>query len=737
MKFIAFEKNMAVKIVNTRQLQSTEYDEGRQFVDILRGNDGGESFLISCHSLPNGLIFTESLKNDECLIFDLDLFEGFNIASENECLTIIQKALRTAIKSWDNIPFGAAEINKQDAGLLILFPHTNNYRVVIDKKPDSKRQEKRNGKHLLAFAYVRSEVAGQPSATNFRKFLEEVKEVKFKESSSLKPQSYPIQVAELDDGFSPVDPRIGFDAWKKLLTKSQNDFVMSGLFGASRLEGPAGTGKTLCLILKCIQAALSESFAGKNIMFITHSSATRDQVMEIIKANVTSEQLDYIVDSCPIKVSTLQEWCLERIGSQIEESELLDKDAESSKMYQQILVEESLVDFIESDYPSFSRLISKELADELSPDTSSEVVAALRHEISEVIKGRAGQSLESYKKIDYSVHALAVQSDSDAECVFSIYQNYQSKLESVGNFDSDDIVITALNQLDSPIWRRRKNKEGYDFVFIDETHLFNLNELSVIHHILKDEAIHNVTYSVDRSQAIANSALSKVQLDTIFQGSNGQKLQTVFRSSPDIVRLAFDVLSAGTGFFTSLENPLANTETSFTQQDESRSIPPTLVTFSSDELVLSSVFREVDLLAEKIKTNKSKICIIPCNEMILSSLLRVVSEHNKPCELILKRGDSSLQHKAERAGKYLLAGIDYVGGLEFEGVVIVGCDKGNFPTVDERTGNTRHFIRHASYNRLYVAITRAKFALTILASRARGVSDILGPAMDSLVVEDK
>lgn len=737
MKFIAFEKKMAIKIVNTRQLQSTEYDEGKEFVNILRGQSNGEGFIIQCHSLPNGLVFTQSLKNDECLIFDLDLFDGFKIANENECLTIIQKSLRTAIKSWDNIPFGAAEINKQEAGLIILFPHTTSYRVVIDKKPDSKRQDKRNGKHLLAFAYVRAEVAGEPSCTNFRKFLEEVKEVKIKEDMIAKPLNYPIQVAELGDGFSPVDSRIGFDAWKKLLTKSQKDFVMSGLFGASRLEGPAGTGKTLCLILKSIQAALSDSFIGKNIMFITHSCATRDQVIEIIKANVTPEQLDYIDGTCPIKVSTLQEWCLGRIGSQIEESELLDKDAESSKTYQQILVEESLVDFIESDYASFSRIISKELADELSPDASSEIVAALKHEISEVIKGRAGQNLESYKKIDYSVHALSVRNDFDAECVFSIYQNYQSKLESVGNFDSDDIVITALNQLDSPIWRRRKNKEGYDFVFIDETHLFNLNELSVIHHILKDEAIHNVAYSVDRSQAIANSALSKNQLDSIFEGGKGQKLQTVFRSSPDIVRLAFDVLSAGTGFFTSLENPLADTETSFTQQDESRSIPPALVTYSSDELVLGSVFKEVDLLAEKIKTTKSKICIIPCNEMILSSLLRLVSEQNKPCELILKRGDMSLQNKAERGGKYLIAGIDYVGGLEFDGVVIVGCDKGNFPTVDERTGNTRHFIRHACYNRLYVAITRAKFALTIIASRARGVSEILDPAIGSLVTENK
>ncbi|WED80837.1 UvrD-helicase domain-containing protein [Aeromonas media] len=737
MKFIAFEKEIAIKIVNTRQLQSTEFDEGKAFVNILRGISNGEEFMFPCHSLQNGLVFTENLKNDECLIFDLDLFDGFSIATENECLTIVQKSLRAAIKSWNNIPFGVAEINKQEAALLIVFPHASNYRVVIDKKPDSKRQEKRNGKHLLAFSYVKTEISNQPPYTNFRKFLEEVKDVTIRDAIRNIPYKFPIEIAELEDGFSPVDARIGFDAWKNLLTKSQKDFVMSGSFGASCLEGPAGTGKTLCLILKSIQAALSESFSGKSIMFVTHSTATRDHVNEVIKANVTAEQLTYINSSCQIKVCTLQDWCLERIGGQLEESELLDKDAESSKTYQQILIEESLLDFISNDYKSFSRLISKELADSLSPDNSNAIITALRHEISEVIKGRAGQNLESYKKIDYSIHAIPITNELDAECVFSIYRNYQSKLESVGNFDSDDIVITALNQLDSPIWRRRKNKEGYDFVFIDETHLFNLNELSVIHHILKDEAIHNVAYSVDRSQAIANSSPSKVQLESIFKETNGQKLQTVFRSSPDIVRLAFDVLSTGAGFFTSLENPLVDTETSFTQEDENRSIPPTLVTYSTDELVLGSAFKEVDLLASKINTIKSKICIIPCNEMILSQLMRMVEDNKKSCEFILKRGDRSLQSKAERGGKYLIAGIDYVGGLEFDGVVIVGCDKGNFPSVDERTGNARHFIQHACYNRLYVAITRAKYALTIISNRSRGISEILSPSLEKLNIDNK
>ncbi|OEO24823.1 hypothetical protein AX279_15820 [Pseudomonas sp. J237] len=734
MKYLAIEKKTAISIVNTRQLQSTEYSEGEELVRVLKGELDGSTLSVPSFKASNGLIFTEDLINEECLIFDLELFKGFESANKDECLVNFQKTLRTAIKFWDNIPFGGAEKNNQESGFIILFPHpfSSGYsRVIIDKKPDSKRQERRNGKHLLAFAYTRNEVNSQPAYTNFRKFLEEVKLVKNKERVLSSGAASPVLISSLENNFSPMDPRIGFDKWKKLLTATQKDFVLSDYFGASRIEGAAGTGKTLCLILKCIQTAISQEFSGKKLMFITHSSATKDQAIEIISANTSPEQKEHIELYCPISVFTLQEWCLEKIGSQIEESELLDKDAESSKTYQQILVDESLLEFLEKDFPTFSKMISKDLALSLEHSDKVGVLASLMHEISEIIKGRAGQKLDAYKKIDYSTHALPVHCDQDAECIFSIYRRYQSKLESVGNFDSDDVVISALNQLDSPIWRRRKNNEGYDFVFIDETHLFNLNELSVIHHILKEEAITNVTYSIDRSQSIANSSLSQEQLDKFFITGSNQELKTVFRSSPDIIRLAFTILSAGSGFFTTLENPLDKTESSFTQEDESKSHPPQLVTYLDDASVINMAFKEVDILAEQIKSTKSRICIIPCNEMLLSETRRLVLETNKPCEIILKRGDSVSQKKAERGGKYLVAGIDYVGGLEFDGVVIIGCDKGNFPTSDDRTANTRHFIKHASYNRLYVAITRAKYGLTIVGSASRGVSEILTPAVDN------
>ena len=52
-------------------------------------------------------------------------------------------------------------------------------------------------------------------------------------------------------------------------------------------------------------------------------------------------------------------------------------------------------------------------------------------------------------------------------------------LQRTGRFDMDDVVLTTVSRLDTPIWKRRRVREGYDAIFIDETDLFNMNELSV------------------------------------------------------------------------------------------------------------------------------------------------------------------------------------------------------------------------------------------------------------------
>ena len=79
---------------------------------------------------------------------------------------------------------------------------------------------------------------------------------------------------------------------------------------------------------------------------------------------------------------------------------------------------------------------------------------------------------------------------------------------------------------------------------------------------------------------------------------------------------------------------------------------------------------------------------------------------------------------------------DYVGGLEFDGVVLVGVDEGRVPpSAAVATEESRHFLSFSWHNRLYVAITRAKYRLELLYLGERGPSAIIANAIQAGLIE--
>ncbi len=49
---------------------------------------------------------------------------------------------------------------------------------------------------------------------------------------------------------------------------------------------------------------------------------------------------------------------------------------------------------------------------------------------------------------------------------------------------------------------------GFDIMYIDETHLFNINELSLFHNLLKPNSNH-IVFTMDRSQATGDTTITK------------------------------------------------------------------------------------------------------------------------------------------------------------------------------------------------------------------------------------
>ncbi|GFZ40861.1 MULTISPECIES: UvrD-helicase domain-containing protein [Bacteroides] len=418
-----------------------------------------------------------------------------------------------------------------------------------------------------------------------------------------------ISITELTDIDLSIDSTIGIEKWNYFLTKKQKEFINSNINGAERLEGAAGTGKTLTMILRCINTLKLKDKQNEefHIAFITHTISTKEQILNIFKANCSDidKYLDKDYSNISLSIITLQEWCIQYLGGSLSSNEYLDRDAMESKELQLLYIEQAYSHAISTDFKSYKSICSDKFISFIEKTSINNLFEMLQHEIAVTIKGRANENLDCYKQLPRLQYSIPCSKEGDLAFLFLIFQYYQKSLQETGQFDSDDIILTALGQLNTPIWRRRRNKEGYNALFIDETHMVNLNELSIFHFLNKEKCKQNIIFAIDKSQALGDRGLNDTALSIAFELDadsikDSHKLNTVFRSSPDIVNLAFNILSSGATLFTTFDNPLIDAKFNFTEQEEKKCVVPHYILKENDSEMSSYAFYKAESIYQNI-----------------------------------------------------------------------------------------------------------------------------------------
>ncbi|HCC6024156.1 TPA: UvrD-helicase domain-containing protein, partial [Klebsiella pneumoniae] len=741
MNFIAIESNAARKIVSERMLQSADYDKGQILARLLKdGKISDFSLDIKALSINSGIyILSKNPNKKNLLIFDTTTFNGFQ-RSSSEVVTILQKSCRLAIKLWDKIGHSPCEKIINGTSLIALLPLSfttgKSYKVILDKSPDKERQEKRNESSFLIFQDGYDTAENEPKLANFRKAKEGFLEIDpltlFKSSENQSdPSSSYLSVSEIHEAGNLNNPHMGLDYWTKNLTESQKKFVFSESFGPDILKGAAGTGKTLSLILRSVVQLKNAKKTDNQLraIFITHSIATKNNIENLIASNggdefINSGKLQ------SIEVTTLQEWCINNLGNRISATEYLDSDALESKQLQLLYINEALEDFFIKDYAGSLNFISPKLKKFFGNNDPWGISILLQEEISTYIKGRAGDDLKTYMSLPRTKNIIPIENDDDFKTIFSIYNKYQEKLIALNLFDSDDITLSALKETSTPIWKRRRMTAGFDIMYIDETHLFNINELSLFHNLLKPNSNH-IVFTMDRSQATGDTTITKEdvakELDANLANEHG--LSAVFRSSEHIINLASCVLASGATLFQELENPLAESMTGHTSLIEDKCCVPYIITKQNASEVYRASFSFVDHIAQELDISKSDVLIVPCTDQVFKELKNFAESNDKEYISIERRGDNLAVEAAATNNLYVIGGMDYIGGLEFSVVVIVGADSDKFPEQSTYTGESLHFINYSSFNKLYVAITRAKYQIVFIAEKTQKISPLLETAV--------
>ena len=755
MNYLVITQSAINDLSGMQNLQSADYADGTNLVQLLRGNlDSWSQGSVHFSKIGKGgfLYTSRNDVNKKGLVFDLSTFRGFENHKEDYVITIFQKLLKFAIRYLENLPPAACErhFTGQDTSLVFPFPWVATkavYRVIIDRNPDKRREERKQRNFLLVYGDGNSEGGGvQPNYANFKRAMDQLPELSsLRAAANLSAQSVDavqaFKASSLEDphsGYFPIG--IGYDAWASKITQAQKQFIESPISGPERLEGAAGTGKTLALILRAIRVLNDkiEINTPFRLVFITHSYSSKKQIIENFAANWEYYEIlsDKTHSPISITVTTLQEWCIEFIGDSIQVDGYLDRDAQDSKILQRMYLEEQFVTAMKTEFETYKLLCSNKFIDFFENSKTEDIVEMLQHEVAVTIKGRAQEDFERYKKLPRLRYSIPCETDQDKAFVFLIYRRYRDALSKTNQYDSDDIILTAYGKLNTPIWRRRKEREGFDAMFIDETHLFNINELSLLHYMNKEVAKRNIIFTIDKSQAVGDRGLAD---DVLFESldlasldpKSSSRLNTIFRSSPEIINLAFNVLSSGVTLFTNFDNPLERVSFSFTRSEEEKCLFPKYYLESGDNEMIKKAFEQARELLNHFDTKKrSSILLIPTSEYLLAEIVKYGKEKNEPLEIVSSRGDYEAVKSAENGNKYVVAGIDYVGGLEFFGVIVIGIDKGRVPPFgSDSHSESVHFLNYSWHNRLYVAFTRAKYALILIGDSSRGPCEILENAI--------
>ena len=78
-----------------------------------------------------------------------------------------------------------------------------------------------------------------------------------------------------------------------------------------------------------------------------------------------------------------------------------------------------------------------------------------------------------------------------------------------------------------------------------------------------------------------------------------------------------------------------------------------------------------------------------------------------------------------------------INGLEFQGVILICVDEGRVPQTFGTSDISKHFITYSAYNMLYLAISRARYMVTIMGSKLNGISSCLDHSIDAGYLEQR
>lgn len=535
---------------------------------------------------------------------------------------------------------------------------------------------------------------------------------------------------ELTDKFPDSNIALGipFTTWRDTkLGRNQRKFFDEPFHGPLRVKGPAGSGKTLALVMRFLKEVYARLDRGEHVRacFLAHAEETSQNILNYLR-QVDERGLFFMSEEdskAYLEVTTLHGLANQYINTDTQNVQPLSLDGTSGRQLQLELLESIVTsyareDFTEGDKGSCRTEFIQGLVAPPATPAHKAFCFDLSDEFASVLETFGVRGLDEigrrYLRARPSERALGRNAD-EKRVILELYRRFRKNLADMGVVSLDQFTADFLAFLNSFRWEALRRDKGFDFAFADELHLFNAQERRVLGYLLRDrEPPRRVAVAYDPKQSPRNTFFpqSANERDTIWSEAQLEsptkpfELDDVFRYTPQIL-----------AFLSRLNQQFPATDLaedwalSFGRSVVSPGPIPMAFEGMTQLVMVEAVVSRAKTLARQ-EGSGNHVAVL-CLDHDRFSQYQKASRFQDDFVVIAGRDELGAAGRFHR--RIVLSMPEYVAGLQFKSVLLVDA---NASLVAELGGAVNGL--HRFISAVYLGASRAKHVLEIFADRSEG-----------------
>lgn len=493
-----------------------------------------------------------------------------------------------------------------------------------------------------------------------------------------------------------------FEKWKSILSPRQKAFFDNNNKKALKLIGPAGTGKTLVMELKAIQ--LMKNNKNCKILYTCHSWSVACQVSDFI--DMVAPEISNSIIICP-----LLELAKESVAIKNKNIIFLGDDNNQGKYEQIMIISEIVQDFLKTDWVVYKDQCTQSFINDIESisDVNNNFTWQIMVEIACVI-GANGimpgkNSFVKYNQISRRNWMMSLSSEVEKNVIFSIYTKYMDYLLKNNSISSDQIINDYINFLTTYNWYYEREKSGYDYIFVDEMQLFNDQEKLALTYLSRNTDEYPVIImALDPKQAV-DEIYSDLGIDEICNTTNPSTAASMGKTELYTLDIAYRYTKEILNFLKHIDSSYPQMDLGHDWNNGIRGIKayklksgiyPMLYTFNDKDDEIKNALR----IAKEYSKNGKQTAVLSLQDNLFSILQEQTSDSNTFKKILSKKDIALLKYTKK---KILISKPNYVIGLQFDAVILIGC----YSIFNKHDSNQSYYQR-IFLSDLYLGASRSK-----------------------------